>query len=231
MYSIKLLLIFILLITILYLLQNKKENITLIPSNKDNFSDLEMKTNKFNELTDDKKVAILKQIDNNTQIDYYKDNDKVNTDINKIFKYLNPEEKINLSKRRLEEKLYNKLKTEFDTLLDDVNITDKLIHEQTGFILTTNPTTVNQSEFKITDIDDTTGFKINNIDTVEKYNENLHADFVDSKITELPYSFKTIEATGKNDKSECLFINYDANNELKLDITKCNGFKNQRFYY
>ena len=230
MYSIKLLLIFILIITILYLLQNKKEKITLIPSNKDNFSDLEKQT-KFNELTDDEKVAILKQIDNNTQLDYYKDNDKINTDINKIFKYLNPEEKINLSKRRLEEKLYNKLKTEFDTLLDDVNITDKLIHEQTGFILTTNPTTVTQSEFNITDIDDTTKFKINNIDTVEKYNNNLHADFADSKITELPYSFKTIEGTDTNDKSKCLFINYDADNKLKLGVTKCNGFKNQRFYY
>jgi hypothetical protein len=187
---------------------------------------------------------------NNTNTNYYNED---NTDltrlvkqVNKVFKYLNPEQRINLSKRKLDEVYLEDLKREIDNLTDNTTmLNNKILNTNTGIAFDTilNGDTTNgnirikienddgenecleydtDTTNKVLKCDNTTSqyldFKRVPINTPQDFNNNLHPDlsFVKIKDDTIPYSHSIIQTTC-DDCDDCI----NDNDMFAYDCNSC----------
>lgn len=90
------------------------------------------------------KVDSILEINNNLQRNYYgepgKEYETIANNANKMFKYLNPDEDINLSKRKLDIKYMTQLKTQLNNMTQEATIgskVDKIVNVNNGFFFDT----------------------------------------------------------------------------------------------
>lgn len=235
--SAKIILIVILIFTIIMTsCYSVKDEIKLIPDNKENFTEPDQ-----SEI-----IKEAKEVLDNHQYDEYINNDVLNSNINRMFKYLKPDERINLSKRRLDEKLKNELEKSLNNLLAESTTIDnnKLIHINSGYMpsfekndgkIKIQKSDSDSNQFLKSDgtygtTDEAIEFEITSINNVSDFNKNLDKDFTSNKKNPadtilFPHRIVKHQSDANDGSKLCLSR---SNNELKIE--KCNGSSYQKFY-
>lgn len=202
-------------------------NIKLVDNNG---NDMTGETEKFvidSDLYNDNEIAIagLYRFHNNANRNYYNEDNsdlsRIVGQVNKVFKYLNPEQRINLSKRKLDEKYLQELKDQLNALTDEtLNLNNKVHNVNTGILFDTIIDTSNTDNIKIKHSIDEDGnskcldynsstkslsvedcadvefnFNAVEINNVKQYNDNIHPsfNFVKSNEDELPLAHNVIQ--------------------------------------
>lgn len=224
-----------------------KDEIKLIPDNKEHFD----KTEQFNSPNQSEIIEEAKEVLDNHQYDEYINNDVLNSNINRMFKYLKPDERINLSKRRLDEKLKNELEKSLNNLLAESKIyNNKLIHVNSGYMpsFQENPNDNNKIKIKSDPdsnkflksdgeygtSDEAIEFEITSINNVSDFNKNLDKDFSSNEKNAadtilFPHRIVKHQPEDNNESNnESKLCLSRSNNVLKIE--KCNGSSYQKFY-
>jgi hypothetical protein len=176
-----------------------------------------------------KTIGDLLQFYNNANTNYYNEDNtdltKIVKQINKVFNYLNPSQRINLSKRKLDEVYLEELKTQINDLTDNSTLLDnKILNTNTGIAFDTILKDTNfkvkietdSTEDKCLDYDtnklvncDSTSnylnFKKIPINTPKDFNNNLHPNlsFVKIKEDTIPFAHSIIQ-TDCDDCDDCI---------------------------
>jgi hypothetical protein len=247
----KYLLIVILSLIIIYLLQKiiNKQVIKIYPNNKvelvnsDDFDDIT--ETEYN--TNDKTISDLMGLYNNSNNNYYNEDNsdlsRLVNQVNKVFKHLDPQERINLSKRKLDEQYLQELRQKLNLMTDTSMIIDnKVTNVNTGIIFDTvlAPEDLYIGENIRVEIDNQCldykdndklilnpcdkqsqylNFKKVSINTPKDFNDNLHPSFSFLKVKEdtIPFAHSIIQTSCDDCDNICL----DDNGKFAYDCDIC----------
>jgi hypothetical protein len=255
--SYKYVLIVILSLIIIYLLQKivnkqiKKVNPKVNLVSADKFNDITDTEYKENDKVLDDLIGLYNDNNNN----YYDDDNSNLTrlikQVNKVFKHLEPQERINLSKKKLDEQYLNELRNKLNEMSDSTSLDNQITNVNTGITFDTvlapeglyegenirikiNSGKENQClEYK----EDTSpnlftcdkdneylNFKKISINTPKDFNENLHPNFSFLEIKEdsIPYAHSIIQTSCNNCDNICL----DDNGKFAYNCEICGSDTN-----
>jgi hypothetical protein len=219
-----------------YELKNStNNNIKLVDNNGNNMTDANItnvneETEKFDvneEVYNENETSIdkLYGFHNDANRNYYNEDNndlsRIIGQVNKVFKYLNPEQRINLSKRKLDEQYLQEIKGQLNKITDEtLNLNNKVHNVNTGILFDTIINTSNNNNIKIKHSIDEDGnskcldynsstkslsvencadvefnFNAVEINNVKQYNDNIHPsfNFLKSNEDELPFAHNVIQ--------------------------------------
>lgn len=208
---IKYLIIITLVICILYLVEKiingkiNSDKLELVKDTKNKVDKFSVSTDDYN--SNDNIITNLLNLHNNANQNYYnEDNSDLSRtikNINKVFKKLNPEQRINLSKKKLDELYLKELQNQLNELTNDlVQGDNKINNVNTGIIFNTE---------NITGVEDNnTGVENNNTIQV-KYNEDGNVLNNNKCFTyntdENKLEIKECDITNENQRFKKIYIN------------------------
>lgn len=187
---------------------------------------------------------------NNLQKYNYPSNAELNSQLNNIVNQIS-NNKIDISKKKLDEKYYKDRKAKLDELINDTLIeNNKLIHINSDYMLLKDNVEDNEFKIKFDDKENNclnynnnnlvkincdnvaaTNFNKIDINSIDDYNKYLHENYDFKKKKNIDtlnynYSILKIDDNDNNTKNnKCLSIK-----NKTLFIDDCNGSTNQQFY-